>query len=60
MLVSNSLQVIMEAVKWLSSLTAVNPTKRLHWDCCAEFFAALKPVKKHCHIFSAGKMKGKN
>ena len=29
MLVSNSLQVIMEAVKWLSSLTAVNPTKRL-------------------------------
>ena len=40
------------------------------FDCCESdekvgivalnFFAALKPVKKHCHIFSAGKMKGKN
>ena len=40
------------------------------FDCCESdkkvgifalnFLAALKLVTKHCHIFSAGKMKGKN
>ena len=35
------------------------------FDCCesdekVNFLAALKLVTKHCHIFSAGKMKGKN
>ena len=39
------------------------------FDCCksdekagivALNFLLLQPVTKHCHIFSAGKMKGKN
>ena len=42
MLVSISLQVIMEAVKWLSASTAVNLMER-----------PKVVAMKHCHIFSA-------
>ena len=42
MLVGIILQVIMEAVKWLSASTAVNLMERLK-----------VVAMKHCHIFSA-------